>query len=86
MAETDGCGCTMYTRPIPGKRVNMCKNISFFKGVSLRAWFELAANFISYMADDPEFNKNQSKQKKKPDFEYIEMSANLKHSILKSKS
>jgi hypothetical protein len=59
MAEVDGCGCTIYTRPIVGRRVNMCKNVSVFRGVSLRAWFELAVNFIDYMQDDQEFNKNR---------------------------
>jgi hypothetical protein len=64
----------------------MVKNESVFRGVSLRAWFELAVNFIDYMQDDPEFNKNRRKNQKKPDFNYIEMSANKKHSILKSVS
>jgi len=86
MAEKDGVGCTIYTRPIPGRRVNMVKNESVFRGVSLRAWFELAVNFIDYMQDDPEFNKNRRKNQKKPDFNYIMMSENKKHSILKSVS
>lgn len=86
MPEADGCSCIMYTRPIPGRRTNMCKNVSVFRGVSLRAWFELAVNFIDYMQDDPEFNKNRRANQKKPDFDYIEMSANKKHSILKSTS
>ena len=59
MPEKDGVGCTMYTRPIKGRRVNMCKNVSVFRGVTLRTWFELASNFIDYMQDDPEFNKNR---------------------------
>jgi len=49
MPEADGIGCTIYTRPIAGRRVNMCKNVSVFRGVTLRAWFELAVNFIDYM-------------------------------------
>ena len=61
MKEEEGVGCTIYTRPIPGRRVNMVKNESVFRGVTLRAWFELAVNFIDYMQDDPEFNKNRRK-------------------------
>lgn len=86
MPEADGMGSIMYTRPIVGRRVNMCKNVSIFRGVTLRAWFELAVNFIDYMQDDPEFNKNRRANQKKPDFDYLEMSANKKHSILKSVS
>lgn len=86
MPEADGVACTIYTRPIPGRRVNMVKNESIFRGVSLRAWFELAVNFIDYMKDDPEFNKDRRANQKKPDFKYIEMSANKKHSILMSRS
>lgn len=60
MPEKDGLGCLILQRPIPGRNVNMCKNDSVFRGVSIEAWREYSLNFLKYMEDDPEFKKNNS--------------------------
>jgi len=55
MPEKDGMMSTVYSRPIPGRRVNMVKNVSVFRGISLAAWHEFSINFLKYNMDDPEF-------------------------------
>jgi len=60
MPEKDGLKCTVYARPIPGRRVNMCKNVTIFRGISIKAWLEFSLNFLKYMEDDPQFQKNNA--------------------------
>ena len=52
MEEKDGIQCVVYTRPIPGRRVNMCKNVSVFRGIKIETWLEFSLNFLKYMDDD----------------------------------
>ena len=61
MVEKDGIACTVYSRKIPGRRVNMCKNVSVFRGVTIKAWLEFSLNFMKYMDDDAEFKQDNSK-------------------------
>ena len=49
----EGIGCEIMQRPIPGRNVNMCKNVSVFRGISIEAWLEYSLNFLAYMGDDP---------------------------------
>ena len=80
MEEKDGIKCTVYTRPIQGRRVNMCKNVSVFRGVSIKAWLEFSLNFLKYMGDDPEFKQqNQA-------VNVIEESPDKMHAIYLSRS
>ena len=85
MPEKDGMSCNVYTRPIPGRRVNMCKNVTTYKGITLEAWFEYSVNFMTYLMDDPEFQKNANKGKR-PDIKVIEENADKTHTIVFSRS
>ena len=60
IVEKDGNGiaCVIMQRPIPGRNVNMCKNTTVFRGISIEAWREYSLNFLKYMADDPQFQKD----------------------------
>jgi len=51
--DGNGIGCNIMQRPIQGRNVNMCKNTTVFRGISIEAWREYSLNFLKYMADDP---------------------------------
>ena len=68
-------------RPIPGRNINMCKNVTIFRKISIEAWVEFATNFLAYNADDPEFQKNNAAPP-----EIIEMSDDKTHAVFFSRS
>lgn len=35
MPEKDGISCIIHQRPITGRSINMCKNVTVFRGISL---------------------------------------------------
>jgi hypothetical protein len=80
MEEKDGIKCTVYARPIPGRRVNMCKNVSIFRGISIKTWLEFSLNFLKYMDDDKEFKQQNSA------VNIIEESPDRTHAIYLSRS
>jgi hypothetical protein len=80
MEEIDGIKCTVYARPIPGRRVNMCKNVSVFRGIKIATWLEFSLNFLKYMDDDKEFKQQNSA------VNIIEESADKTHAIYLSRS
>jgi hypothetical protein len=59
----------------------MCKNVSVFRGISIEAWLEYSLNFLAYMGDDPQFQKNNAAPP-----EILEMSDDKKHALFFSRS
>lgn len=53
MVEKDGVKCQVYQRPIKGRGIKMCKNITVMRGLTIGAWLEFSTNFLKYMGDDP---------------------------------
>ena len=80
MDEVDGIKCTVYSRPIKGRRVNMCKNVSVFRGIKIKTWLEFSLNFQKYMDDDQEFKQQNSA------VNIIEESPDKTHAIYLSRS
>ena len=72
--EKDGLACLVQQRPVPGRNVNMFKNATIFRGISIGAWLEFSINFMEYMKDDPQFSKNKPA-------DIVEQDADKKHTI-----
>ena len=51
--EEDGIGCLVHQGPVPGRSVNMFKNVTVFRKVTIGAWLEFSTNFLKYMENDP---------------------------------
>ena len=79
--EKDGLGCLVMQRPVEGRNVNLFKNSTVFRKVTIGAWLEFSTNFNEYMKDDPQF----AKQNANPPT-IVEKSEDKKHAIYFNKA
>ena len=79
--EKDGLKVLVQQRPVPGRNVNLFKNETVFRNITIKAWLQFSLNFLEYMKDDPNF----AKQNSEPPV-IVEEDKDKKHAIFYSNS